>query len=97
MRNIIYKPALCSILLLVQVLAAGADQAIKVGGPAGQCTYLTWTGSCYIGKNSCPYRVRLHLGPISALINPGGSWTFMNAFGGGCLTGYVGSTTANQE
>lgn len=70
-------------------------QALQVGGPAGQCTFLTFNG-CYVGQNSCPYRVRLHLGNVSALINPGGSWTFNN-FGGGCLKSYVGPTTANQE
>ena len=71
-------------------------QAIKVGGPQGQCTFLQYSNGCYTGTNSCSCRVRLHLGNVSTLINPGGSWTF-NAMGDGCLHSYVGPTTSNCE
>jgi hypothetical protein len=73
-------------------------QALRVGGPSGGCVVVRFNGQCaYLATNNCGQRVRVHLGSsLSALVNPGQTWTFTNPFGG-CLNGFVGPITANPE
>jgi hypothetical protein len=66
---------------------------IQVGGPAGDCTDAWFDGQCYYGKNRCPKKVILHLGPYSTLLNPGEQHRF-TGLDGRCFGAYFGATTA---
>ena len=75
---------------------AFAQQRLNVGGAAGGCVSVSFSGSCgYPAQNNCARRVRIHLGSsLYADLNPGQSHVFANPFGG-CLNGFVGPLTAD--
>jgi hypothetical protein len=68
------------------------SSAVPVGGPAGYCTDVWFDGTCYWARNRCGKKVNVHLGPWSALLNPGQTFRFVGF--GNCFQSYVGDTFA---
>jgi hypothetical protein len=84
--------AIVGIALFISSSSVARAQAISVGGPAGADAAVWYDGSCYWAKDNGGRKIRVHLGPWSALLNPGQTFKFTGF--GNCFSSYVGATTA---
>lgn len=86
----------CSLLAAAQILTPTATFAMDSQCTGNGCDSLSfyWDSGCHKIRNIGSRPVKFTWGLFSGRLNPSETTSMMNPFGGGCVSGIVGSRTA---